>query len=220
MLKRDELDPSFKATQGQPLDPNSLINGASQGQAGAGLVVGGQQGTEGIDASSIINGFANGQQGGNNVANAAAPSQGQGQASADLNALLPAQDQQQSGVTGLDAGTLLNGLTNSQGQEGKAEGAKGGSTSGTAGVADVLGEGSNGINQILEGFSGQNQGQGQGNNGIEIIQVKETIVQQINGAGAAKETIIEGAEGSKTRDASSESTRKTDLNGTVCIWGY
>jgi hypothetical protein len=159
---------SAKVAQGQGLDVNSLLNGAGQGQPPA------------ID----IGGLATGQ------------SQGQGQpVTADIGALLNGQQQQHKGA-GLDASALLNGLAQGQGQ-GQGGQVQGSDGNNAADIANQLlagqDKGNQGasIDQILNGIGANGKGQGNGQGGVEVIEVKETIIQQINGGGKIKETIVE-----------------------------
>ena len=122
------------------------------------------------------------------------------------------------GRDGLDANALLNSLAQGQTQ-GQPEGALGANADSL--VSDILkGVGGQpnpqGINQILQGLENQ-QGPG---SGVEIIQVKETIVQQINGPGAVRETVIESAQKPATRSAN-EAQPTAATNTTVSggnIW--
>jgi hypothetical protein len=207
------------AQQGRNNSSNATITsnqGQNLGQGAAGPLGNGQQGREGIDANAIINGLAGTQQG--NAANANAAAAGQGQASADLNTLLAEQNQKQNGIEGIDASALLNGLGQGQGQGqgGNRQAANGASAGDANSLINDLLNGANGqsntpgIAEILDGLNGQKQGQGNGQgNGAAIVEINETIVQQINGAGALTETIIRSAGGAK------ETAAAAAPNGTV-----
>jgi hypothetical protein len=158
-------DGSAKVTPGQGLDVNSMLNGAGQDQD-----LGEQKASgRGIDASAIIDSLGNGQKGGNNIANA-----------------IPSFPQPQNGANaGLDANTLLAGLAQ-QVQE------KGGQVPGQGTSSNRDKQGS-GINQLLN-VSGDSNGQGNGSGGVEVVEIKETIIQQING-GSVKETLVQGVGG-------------------------
>jgi hypothetical protein len=222
---------------GQGIDASALINGltgAQQsknnssnatiasnqaqniGQGAAGTLGSGQQGGQGIDANAIINGLAGAQQGSAGNANAATP--GQGQASADLGTLLAEQNQKQNGIDGIDASALLNGLgqNQGQGQDGNRQAANGSGAGDANSIINDLLNGASGqsnvpgIAEILDGLNGQKQGQGNGQgNGAAIVEINETIVQQINGAGAITETIIQSA------GRAEQTAAATASNGTV-----
>lgn len=138
----------------------------------------------------------------------------------------------QAAGQGIDAGSIINGLGNGQQGGGNAN-SLAGSGQGVGDVGAELanqlqGDQNSDINQILGGLggNGNGHGQGQGNNGVNIIEVKETIVQQINGAGAIKETIVQGE---MTTTAQNEAQKTTEaamttappaaegMNATVCL---
>lgn len=175
---------------GAGVDVSALLNGVT---GAAGSASNGQQAGGGIDANAILNGLTGGS------ANAAAAGN-QGQASADIAALL-AEQQKGNGAAGVD----INGLLNSLGQTANAQSANG---------ANAGGDASNLINNLLNGISGQSNagtrgtGQGQGN-GVQIIEIKESLVAQINGAGAVKETIIQGVGGGAGQTAVAQGTVST-----------
>lgn len=184
--------------QSQRAKRGGVINGVEQEQGAAGFSLGDLQNGGGVDASNIIQDLKDGQQGRVENANAALSEQqqrqgqGQGSAVADLSELLSGQNRQQDGPTGIDVNGLLNDLAQGQ-QGGLRQGVNGvGAGDAEAIVKDLLGGGrSSDLGAILDGLNGQ-RGKGQGN-GLEIIQIKESIVQQINGGGAAKATVIESA---------------------------
>jgi hypothetical protein len=141
-----------------------------------------QQDGQGIGASAIINELG-GQHGDDSAANALGLGQGQPGA-ADIGSLLSSQ-QQQNGA-GVDANAILNGLAQGQGQ-GKGGQLEGGGSSAAEIANQLLGEQGkgnqgSGIDQVLNGLNGGGKGS-KGQGGVEIIQVKETIIQQINRGG-------------------------------------
>lgn len=154
-----------------PLDVNSLLNAAGQGQGTVGLGAGIQKGGQNIDANALLNGLSRDSQG----------QSGQGQI---------------QGVTGANAGnvdSLVGNLLNGAGTQ----------------------PGAASLDQILQGLENQ-KGQA---DGIEIIQFKETIVQQINGGGAVKQTIIESADGAKqTSVGSVGAAQTTAADNTTVSW--
>lgn len=170
------------------INANAIINGLAGAQQGGsntnvaaalGSSISGQTGGD-IDANAIINGLTGAQTGGNNGGAAAA--QGQGQTPTSPLLVAAGQLQQSSKAEGLDANALLNGL---------AQGTKGQGQQGAQSNAPSVGD-------ILQGLQDQ---KGQAGNGVEVIQIKETIVQQINGAGEAKKTIVESAGGAAAANA-------------------
>jgi len=178
------------------IDSNRLINDLEQtGQRGASRPASGQRESEGIDANAIINSLVNGQQ---------EASQATGQfrpegidANAIINDLANSQSQRQGHAStghrsdGLDVAGLLNSIENGGGN-------------GRHGQGQVPG-----LDQILNGLEGNRRGHG---NGVEIIEIKETIIELLNGQ---KETQLQAIAGSSTTTTTT-SVAAQGHKATVC----
>lgn len=188
------------------LDVNSLLNEVGNGQAGAG-----QGNAEGLDVGSLISGL------GNNLQQGQGQGQGQGGLDANALLSEIGNGQQGKGNGGNDIANIANQLGQGQGgndianQLGQGQGQGGNDI---ANIANQLGQGQgkgqenpaaidigklaseqigkqgNGqddlINEILNGNNGK--GKGKGNNGVEIIEIKETIIQVNQGGQNANKT--------------------------------